>query len=185
MSRFRTAAIGAAVVLGMAGVAGAQQTQTRPDSAGRWNGRHGQMGMRGMQGMRGEQGMRGDHGKLMADLKLTDAQKNQIKAIHAKYEPQFKALRDQGKSQFGSMRDARQKGDTSAAARAQFKQQREAFRTRSMTLRQQEQNEVRAILTADQRAKFDAAQAQRKAQMEARMKQMKDRGAQLKKSGKA
>lgn len=178
MSRFRTAAIGAAVVLGMAGVAGAQQTQARPDSAGRWNGRHGQMGQRGMRGMRG------DHGKLMADLKLTDAQKNQIKAIHTKYEPQFKALRDQGKSQFGSMRDARQKGDTSAAARAQFKQQREAFRTRSMALRQQEQNEVRAILTADQRAKFDAAQTQRKAQMEARMKQMKDRGA-LKKSGKA
>jgi len=181
MSRFRTAAIGAAVVLGMAGVAGAQQTQVQKDTAGHWNGRHGQMGQRGM---RGQKGMRGDHGKLMADLKLTDAQKNQIKAIHAKYEPQFKALRGQNKTQFGSMRDARQKGDTSAAARAKFKQSREAFRTRSMALRQQEQNEVRAILTVDQRAKFDAAQADRKAKMEARMKQMKDRG-QLKKSGKA
>ena len=184
MSRFRTAAIGAAVVLGMAGVAGAQQTQVQKDSTGRWNGRHGQMGERGQRGMRGAKGMRGDHGKLMADLKLTDAQKNQIKAIHAKYEPQFKALRGQNKTQFGSMRDARQKGDTSAAARAKFKQSREAFRTRSMALRQQEQNEVRAILTVDQRAKFDAAQADRKAKMEARMKQMKDRGA-LKKSGKA
>ena len=185
MSRFRTAAIGAAVVLGMAGVAGAQQTQVQKDSTGRWNGRHGQMGQRGMRAMRGGKGMRGDHGKLMADLKLTDAQKNQIKAIHAKYEPQFKALRDQGKAQFGSMREARQKGDTSTAARARFKQEREAFRTRSMAIRQQEQNEVRAILTADQRAKFDAAQAQRKAKMEERMKRMNDRGAQLKKSGKA
>jgi Spy/CpxP family protein refolding chaperone len=128
--------------------------------------------------------MRGDHGKLMADLNLTDAQKNQIKAIHTKYEPQFKALRDQGKSQFGSWKDARQKGDTSAAARAKFKEQREAFRTRSMAIRQQEQNEVRGILTVDQRTKWDAAQAQRKTRMEARMKQMKDRAA-LKKSGKA
>jgi len=163
----------------MAGVAGAQ-TQAKKDSVGH-EGQHGQMdkrgGDRGMRGMRAGKGMRGDHGKLMADLKLTDAQKNQIKAIHTKYEPQFKALRDQGKTQFGSMRDARQKGDTSAAARAKFKEQREAFRTRSMTLRQQEQNEVRGVLTADQRAKWDAAQAERKTKMEARQKQMKDRGA--------
>ena len=185
MSRIRTAAIGAVVVLGMAGVAGAQQTQIQKDSVGN-RGRYSQMGERhrGMRGMRGGKGMRGDHGKLMADLKLTDAQKNQIKAIHAKYEPQFKALRDQGKTQFGSIKEARQKGDTSAAARAKFKQQREAFRTRSLALRQQEQNEVRAILTADQRSKWDAAQAQRKAQMEARQKQMKERGA-LRKSRKA
>ena len=159
MSRIRTAAIGAVLALGMAGVAGAQ-TQAQKDSAAAHAGHHGQMGdhsMRGMQGMRdehgmqgmhgehgmrGAQGMRGDHGKLMADLKLTDAQKNQIKAVHTKYEPQFKALR------------------------------------------QQEQNEVRGVLTADQRARWDSAQAQRKTKMEARMKHMKDRGA-LKKSGKA
>ena len=153
MSRFRTAALGAVVVLGIAGVAGAQ-TQARQDGAGRHNGRHGQMGQRGHRGMRGGNGMRGDHGKLMADLKLTDTQKNQIKAIHTKYEPQFKA-------------------------------QREDFRTRSMAIHQQEQNEVRGILTADQRSKWDAAQAQRKTKMDARQKQMKERGAQLKKSGKA
>ena len=138
MSRIRTAAIGAVLALGMAGVAGAQ-TQAQKDSAAAHAGHHGQMGDHSMRGM---QGMRGDHGKLMADLKLTDAQKNQIKAVHTKYEPQFKALR------------------------------------------QQEQNEVRGVLTADQRATWDAAQAQRKTKMEARMKHMKDRGA-LKKSGKA
>jgi len=49
-------------------------------------------------------------------ITLSDAEKTRVKAIHAKYEPQFKALRDQGKTQFGSMRDARQKGDSSAAA---------------------------------------------------------------------
>jgi len=163
----------------MAGLAGAQR-QARPDSAGRWNGRHGQMGERGKR-MGGREG----HGKFMSELKLTDAQKNQIKAIHTKYQPQFKALREQGKSQFGSMRDMRQKGDTSAATRARFQQQREQFRQRSMTIRQQEQNEVRAILTADQRTKWDAAQAQRKQRMEARMQGMKERGGQYGKRGKA
>lgn len=185
MSRFRTAAMGAVVVLGMAGVAGAQ-VQARTGSAGKWNGRHGQMGQRGKQ-MRGPEGRAGrhGHGKLMADLKLTDAQKNQIKAIHAKYEPQMKAIREQGKAQFGSTRDIRQKGDTSAAARAKFLQQREQFRAKSMTVRQAEEREVRAILTADQRTRWDAAQAQRKQRTEARMKGMKERGAQRANRGKA
>ena len=100
-------------------------------------------------GGRGGRGGRDGHGKLMSELKLTDAQKNQIKAIHVKYEPQLKAVREQGKSQFGSMRDMRQKGDTSAAARAKFTQQREQFRAQSMTVRQAEERDVRAILTAD------------------------------------
>ena len=176
MSRIRTAAIGAAVVLGLVGTAGAQQTQARPDSA-KWGARHGQMGLGGRHGGRGfGRGQGRGEGKFIKDLNLTDAQKNQIKAIHTKYEPQFKALRDQGKTQFGSMRDMRQKGDTSAAARARFQQQREQFRQRSMTIRQAEQKDIRAILTADQRTKWDAAQAQRKQRMEARQKQMKERG---------
>jgi len=185
MSRFRTAALGAAVVLGLAGVAIAQNP-AKPDG-GKWNGRRGQMGPMGhrMGRMGHRMGGMGDHARFMSDLKLTDAQKAQIKTIHARYEPQLKALRDQAKTQFGPMRDARQKGDTSAATRARFQQQREQFRQRTMAIHQQEQNEVRAILTADQRAKFDAAQAQRKQRMEEHMKNMKARGAQMEKRGKA
>ncbi len=182
MSRFRTAAMGAVVLLGMAGVAGAQ-VQARTGSAGKWNGRHGQMSQRGKQ-MRARGGRDG-HGKLMADLNLTDAQKNQIKAIHAKYEPQMKAIREEGKAQFGSMRDMRQKGDTSAATRAKFEQQREQFRAKSMIVRQAEERDVRAILTADQLTRWDAAQAQRKQRTEARMKGMNVRGAHRGKGRKA
>lgn len=182
MSKIRTAALGAVVVLGMVSFAGAQAT-ARPDNVGKRGDRHGQMGPGGRH--MGGRGGRDGHGKLMSDLKLTDGQKNQIKGIHAKYEPQMKAIREQGKSQFGSMRNMRQKGDTSAAARAKFKQQREQFRAKSMTVRQAEERDVRAILTADQRTKWDAAQAQRKQRMEARMKGMKERGAQRAKGGKA
>ncbi len=181
MSKFLTAALGAAVVLGMAGVVVAQNP-ARPDSAGHRGARYGQMGRQ--MGMRGNRMERGDHAKFMKDLNLTDAQKNQIKAIHAKYQPQLKALRDQQKPQFDAMRAARQKGDTSAATRARFKTQREDFQKRAMPIREQEQKEVRSILTADQRAKFDAAQGKRKEAFEARQKNMKARG-DYKKAGKA
>ena len=161
MSRFLTAALGAAVVLGMAGVAGAQ-APARADSA-KWA-RHGQMA--------GQRGGRGERGKFMNDLNLSDAQKNQIKAIHTKYEPQMKQVREQGKAQFGDMRAARQKGDTSAATRAKFQQ----FRERTMAVRQKEDSEIRGILSADQRIKWDAAQAQRQQRFGAHQKGMGRRG---------
>ena len=164
MLKFKTAAVSAAAVIGLAVLAGAQ-VPAKPDSAHRGMGRgerHGEMGMR-RGGMRGERGGFGrGEGRLMKDLNLTDAQKTKIKAIHAKYQPQFKALRDQGKTQFESMRSARQKGDTSAAARQRFQQQRE-------------QAEVRAVLTADQRAKWDAAAKQREARFKDRQDRMKER----------
>ena len=145
MSRFRTVALGAVVVLGMAAVAGAQ-TPARTDIAK--SGRHGQ--------------------------------KTQMKAIHAKYEPQMKQIHEQGKAQFGDMRAARQKGDTSAATRAKFQQ----FRERTMAVRKQEDSDIRGILTADQRTKWDAAQAQRTQRFEAHQKGMGRRG-QAGKAGKA
>jgi Spy/CpxP family protein refolding chaperone len=181
MLKIRTAAMSAVAVIGLAVSAGAQAPAPKQDSAGRGmrhdGGRHGDM--RGMhrKGMRGGRGQMGrGHGRLMADLNLTDAQKTRIKAIHEKYQPQFKTLREQGRTQFESLRDARQKGDTSAAARQRFQQQREQFRQRADAIRQQQQNEIRAVLTTEQRAKWDASAKQR----EERMKQRGERGKQRK-----
>ena len=175
--KFKTAAVSAAAVIGLAVLAGAQ-VPAKPDSAHRGMGRgerHGEMGMR-RGGMRGERGrFGGGEGRLMKDLNLTDAQKAKIKAIHAKYQPQFKTLREQGKTQFESLRSARQKGDTSAAARQRFQQQREQFRQRADALRTQERNEIRSILTADQRAKWDAAAKQREERFKQRQDRMKNR----------
>ena len=170
MLKIRTAALGAVVVLGMAVVAGAQNP-ARQDSAGRGM-RHGHM--------RGER-----HGESMSKLNLTDVQKTRLQAIHARYAPQMKQLHEEGKTQFAPMREARQKGDTSAATRARFQQQREQFRGRMMNIRQQEQAEVRGILTADQRTRWDAAQVQRKQRFEGRHKGMKGRRGQFGKDGKA
>jgi Spy/CpxP family protein refolding chaperone len=181
MLTIRTAAMSAVAVIGLAVFAGAQVPAQKQDTTGRGmrhdGGKHGDM--RGMhrKGMRGGRGQMGrDHGRLMADLNLTDAQKTRIKAIHEKYQPQFKTLREQGRTQFESLREARQKGDTSAAARQRMQQQREQFRTRADALRTQQQNEIRAVLTAEQRAKWDAAAKQR----EERMKLRGERGKQRK-----
>lgn len=170
MSKFRTVALSAVAVLGFAAVAGAQ-VPSKADSA-----RHGGRGWGQMDGRRGQRGEFGKgQGQLMANLNLTDAQKTRIKSIHEKYQPQLKALRDQSKTQFEGMRAARQKGDTSAAARQRFQAQREQFRQRATAIRQQEQNEIRTVLTADQRAKWDAAAKERQARFDARRGQMKDR----------
>lgn len=180
MSRIRTAALSAVIITGFAVFAGAQ-APAKADSAMR--GMRDSRPMRGqMDGMRkggmkrgGMRGERGGRGHFMKDLNLTDAQKAQVKTIHTKYQPQFKALRDQGATQMKALRDARQKGDTSSAARARVQQQREQFRTRATALRQQEQNEIRGILTAEQRAKWDAGVKERKDRFEQRQKSMTER----------
>jgi protein CpxP len=141
MSSVRTLALGALMIVGVAGVSAAQSTTTPPSRE-----RAGEM--------RGRRGSGGDRG-FGRDLNLTDAQKTQIKAIHAKYKPQAEALRNQSKPFMDAAKAARQKGDT-AAARANFEKARQLMQNASF--RTQENAEIRAILTPDQQAKFDARQ---------------------------
>jgi periplasmic protein CpxP/Spy len=163
MLKVRAAALGVALLAGFAGLAGAQSQGTqvpgtkapRAEARGPWQGR----------GMRGRAGF----GSFVKDLKLTDAQKAQIKAIHEKYRPQLEAVRKEFKSQADNARALRQKGDT-AAARAAFLKLRSDSQARIQPIRQQEQADIRNVLTPDQRAKFDAAQAQRKQWMEQHQK---------------
>jgi Spy/CpxP family protein refolding chaperone len=161
MSRINAAALGAALLIGFAGLAGAQATQTPGAKAP--SERHD----RGMEGRRGFGGRRGGEfgGRLAKDLNLTDAQKAQFKSIHEKYKPQFEAVRTQFKGQAENARALRAKGDT-AGARAAFQKLRTDVGQRSLAVRQREQAEIRNILTAEQRTKFDAAQAQRKKWMD-------------------
>ena len=151
MNRIRIAAAAAAMLIGAATVAQAQTPAP--------------------QGQRGAMAHRGPHG-MMDSLNLTNAQKEQIQAIHAKYRLRLEALRDSTRPNAQAARAARQAGDT-AAARAAMARAR-AQGTTVAALRQQEQAEVRAVLTADQRVKFDAKHAQ-----------MRERMAQHDSSGKA
>jgi len=141
MSSVRTLALGALMIVGVAGVSAAQSTTTPPTRSQR----SGEM-----------QGRRGGGRGFGADLNLTDAQKAQIKTIRAKYQPQNEALRNQAKPFMEAARTARQKGDT-AAARTNMEKARQIMQG-GQTFRTQENAEIRAILTPDQQAKWDANQ---------------------------
>lgn len=91
----------------------------------------GQPGGPGQHGHRG--GMRGDHLKMLSEkLNLTDAQRTQVKAILSAAEPQMKALRDNE-----SLSE-------------------EDRRTQFQAMRKSTHDQIRALLTPEQQATFDA-----------------------------
>lgn len=188
MARFRTVALGAAFIAATAGAVSAQTTQgTRPDSvkAGEWrkaavherrgdmqpgahrgmerkmrNG-HGAMGQKGRGMHPGAHGRRGAPGMdFLRGLNLTETQRTQVRAIHEKYQPQLKTIHERAKTEFEATREARQRGDT-AAVRAALQRSRQNIESQASTVHEQMFREVRAVLTAEQRAKIDAQFAER------------------------
>jgi Spy/CpxP family protein refolding chaperone len=75
---------------------------------------------------------------LMNGITLTDSEQSQIKAIQDKYAPEMQQFRQK-------MRDARQNGTPMDSASMQ--QMRDTSK--------KEHDEIRAVLTPDQQAKFD------------------------------
>jgi Spy/CpxP family protein refolding chaperone len=142
MSSVRALALGALMIVGVAGVSAAQSTTTPPS-----------------RGQRSGEMRRGSGGREFGrDLNLTDAQKAQIKAIRAKYQPQNEALRNQAKPFTDAAKAARQKGDT-VAFRSNMEKAHQVM-LGGQSFRTQQNAEIRAILTPDQQAKFDARQKQ-------------------------
>jgi Spy/CpxP family protein refolding chaperone len=159
MKKLQSTIVALALVAGVGAVAQAQTTTPQPRagversrSDSSWKGRRGI----GANRMRAKGEMRG----AFRGVKLTDAQKTQMKAIHQKYAPQYKPLVESMKPAMTDARTARQRGDT-AAARAALAGTADT-RAKLEALRVQERNEVRAILTADQQKTFDTNLAQQK-----------------------
>jgi len=137
----RSLALGAMMLVGVAGISAAQSTtapKAKSDSA---HYRH---------------GGRGEMREFGRDLNLTEAQKTQIKAIRAKYQPQNEALRTQAKPYMEAARTARQKGDT-VAFRTNMEKARQVMQG-GQSFRTQETAEIRSVLNPEQQAKFDAQQ---------------------------
>jgi Spy/CpxP family protein refolding chaperone len=93
---------------------------------------------------------------LGRDLNLTEAQRTQITAIHRKYQPQYQTLRERARPFTEAARTARQNWD-SAGYRINTERARQVL-AGGEAIRNQEAAEIRAILTAEQRTKFDARQ---------------------------
>jgi len=162
MSTVRTLALGALMVFGVAAVSAAQSPttpKTRADSG------YNRRGARPDGQFRKGPGTGREGRGFGRDLNLTDAQKTQIKAIRQRYQSQNQALRDRAKPFMDAARTARKSGD-SVAFRSNMEKARQVMQS-GQSIRTQEQAEIRAILTPEQQAKFDA---QQKASAERRTK---------------
>ena len=165
MMHIRSALAGAMLVLGAAAVASAQQQTQTPQTSTPQAHQHGQF-------RRGPGRHFGGQRALFKGITLSDAEKANLKAVHAKYETQMKTLRAQSKPDMQALRDARQKGDT-AALRA-LREKNAPQREQAKQLMQSERNDLRNALTPANQAKFDA-----------NAKQMEQRFAKRAEKGKA
>ncbi len=113
---------------------------------------------------KGQGGKRG-HGRaefgerFAAKLNLTDAQKAQVKQFNESFRERNKAFFESSRETMRQLREAKQAGDTARAdaLKATMKSQREQMKQ----LRAEQHAQIRAILTAEQRAQYDALKAER------------------------
>ena len=114
-------------------------TQEKKRDKDSWGEKHGQKKSDDVSDGKGD-GRWGAQRRLLGGIKLTDAQKTSIKAIHTKYEPRISAIRDTVKMN--------RKANATATTN-------DALRTRAQALAAQERAEIRAVLTAEQQTRFD------------------------------
>lgn len=147
MKLFRSTLAAGLLSIGAAAVVSAQAA---PAGAHK----HGQAGKAGVAG-RGHRGPgfeRGGARAALRGIKLSDAEKANLKAVREKYAVQNKAIREQFKKSVGDARPAR--GDT-AAIRA-LREKNAPLRDQMKTLALAERADVRAALSSANQAKFDA-----------------------------
>src|SRR3954447_16435144 len=140
--------VAALLIAGASGIAAAQQSTTPAPRA------HEQHGAKA-----GEAGghRRGGFAAagLFRGIKLSDAEKANIKNVNAKYAPQRRALRAKFKPQRDAIQAARQRGDT-AGAKALRQQNGAAEREAMKKLFEAQRTDLRAALAPANQAAFDA-----------------------------
>lgn len=153
-------------VLALTGATALAQQQTATEGQ---DGKKARMGRswrdgKGMGGKRG--GLLG--GRFAEKLNLTDAQKEQIKQITARYRESAKATREQRRGQRAGGFDAFSGGSfdeaqvrAAAQARANARVEREVARARMMS-------EIYNVLTAEQKAQLATLRQQREQKMQER-----------------
>jgi Spy/CpxP family protein refolding chaperone len=141
--------LGAATLLGAAGLPAQPPTAAPRPGVGRQGERPGGVGRREGRGGRGAMGPRA----ALRGIALSDAQRAQLRAVADRYRTERRTLADQARAQWGG-RARRGEAGQGAAARPDSAA-RAAFRARVQDLRQRQVADVRAVLTAEQRATFD------------------------------
>lgn len=109
----------------------------------------------------GRQGKAAFGAKFAQELGLTADQQRLIQDIRKNSFAQNKDFFEAARAARKEMREARKSGDTARvdALKSQFQAQREQFKA----IRAAERTQILTVLTADQRAKWDALKAEREA----------------------
>jgi protein CpxP len=109
---------------------------------------------------KGRHGRHGGYGPRFAEkLNLTDAQKAQLDQLRASFRESNKALFEASRETMKRYREAEKAGDT--ATMQSLQPQVDAHRTQMKEIKEAQKAQIRAILTPEQRAQFDAMEAQR------------------------
>jgi len=150
---YRRPSVAATLALVLAaGVLGAQTPAPRDSGAG--TARPGWEGAPGARGMRRPLPARA----LLRGVTLTDAQRNQLRAISDRHRTEARALQDAARPANVEARSARQRGDTAAARRAWARGAEQ--RRQLAALRERHVAAMRGVLTAEQQRQFDANRAE-------------------------
>lgn len=152
MNQIRSTIIAGVLALGTAAFAGAQSAQPAPQARAHVRAQGAQRAQRAGRGH--PRFARQVQRQLFKGIKLSDAEKANVKAVREKYAAQNKALREQLKPQIQAAREARQKGDTAALKALWGKNG--AAREQTRKLLESERNDLRAALTPANQATFDA-----------------------------
>lgn len=110
----------------------------------------------------------GGHG-LLRQLDLTDAQKEQIRAIKESYRPQMETYREQMMNARMAAGDAIHAATFDEAAVRSAVQSAAKIKEEMAVLRAKGYQEVRAVLTAEQIQKFDELRKERMERIQERM----------------
>jgi protein CpxP len=150
---------GSLMLTGVVGFAQQEKQEGAGDKAR--SERHWRGGREGREGGEGR-GMRGGFGGGFAEkLNLTDAQKEQMKQIAARFHESTKALRQQGRGERGDEFDALKDGTFNEAAVRAAAQARANARVEMEVAHARMMSEMYAVLTPEQKAQLAAERQQR------------------------
>jgi protein CpxP len=150
LSRIKKMAIAGAMACALAVPVVMAQT----DNGGTKGGRHGQFGHRGERGGFGMMGFR--------QLDLTDAQKAQLKQIHENHRQALAPVMEQIRTKRQEMRAASEGGTVNEAVIAQKLAEIAPLEAKVIAERARVRQESLAVLTTEQKAKFDQMREQAK-----------------------
>ena len=150
--------------LALTGIVGLAQQQTTAQGQDAGRGRT----ERSWRGGKGDGGRRGGFfgGRFAEKLNLTDAQKEQMKQIAARYRESTKALREQGRGQRSGGFDAFKGGTFDEAAVRAAAQARANARVEMEVAHARMMAEMYNVLTPEQKAQLAAARQEREQKMQ-------------------